>query len=52
MPFSSKAQQRWMFAKKPSMAKRWADETPNIKALPDHVAGSKRKVGILAKKRK
>ncbi|HUD76206.1 MAG TPA: hypothetical protein VMQ76_14120 [Terracidiphilus sp.] len=51
MPFSSKAQQKWMFAKKPAMAKRWADETPNIKALPEHVGG-KRKAGILAKKRK
>lgn len=34
MPFESKAQQRWMFANKPEMAKRWAAVTPNIKNLP------------------
>lgn len=38
MPFQSKAQQRWMFAKHPEMAERWAHETPDIKALPEHVA--------------
>ena len=41
MPFKSKAQQRWMFAKKPAMAKRWAKETPNIKKLPQHKAKKK-----------
>jgi hypothetical protein len=34
MPFRSKAQARWMFANKPKMAKRWAQHTPSIKALP------------------
>ena len=34
MPFKSKAQQRWMFAQKPVMARRWAAETPNIRRLP------------------
>lgn len=34
MPFKSKAQQKWMFANKPEMAKRWAKETKNIKKLP------------------
>jgi hypothetical protein len=34
MPFKSKAQAKWMFANKPQMAKKWADHTPNIKALP------------------
>jgi hypothetical protein len=33
MPIKSKAQQKWMFANKPEMAKRWAKETPNIKKL-------------------
>jgi hypothetical protein len=37
MPFKSKAQQKWMFANKPAMAKRWAKETPNIKALPEEL---------------
>jgi len=35
MPFKSKAQMRWMFANHPKMAKRWAEETPNEKALPE-----------------
>ncbi len=35
MPFKSKAQQRWMFKNKPEMAKEWADETPDIKGLPE-----------------
>ena len=26
-----------MFAKHPEMAKEWADKTPSIKALPEHV---------------
>lgn len=37
MPFESKSQQRFMFAKHPEMAKEWADKTPNISALPEHV---------------
>ena len=37
MPFESKAQQRFMFAKHPEMAKEWADKTPGISALPEHV---------------
>jgi hypothetical protein len=35
MPFKSKAQARWMFAKKPAMAKRWAKHTKSIKSLPE-----------------
>jgi hypothetical protein len=34
MPFKSKAQQRFMFAKMPKVAKRWAKHTPSIKRLP------------------
>lgn len=37
MPFKSKAQQRFMFAKHPKMAKRWAHETEDMKSLPEHV---------------
>jgi hypothetical protein len=37
VPFSSKAQARWMFATHPGMARRWADHTASIKKLPDHV---------------
>lgn len=42
MPFRSKAQQRFMFATKPKMAKEWAAKTPDIKSLPEKLA--KRKV--------
>lgn len=38
MPFKSKAQQKWMFATHPKMAKRWAKETPSIKKLPARIA--------------
>ena len=34
MPFQSKAQAGYMFANMPTVAKRWAKETPNMKALP------------------
>jgi hypothetical protein len=34
MPFQSKAQQHWMFANHPEMAKEWATNT-NFAALPD-----------------
>lgn len=37
MPFKSKAQQRYMFAKHPEIAKEFAQATPNIKKLPEHV---------------
>lgn len=35
MPFRSKAQMRFMFAKKPKLATEFAKATPNIKALPE-----------------
>lgn len=37
MPFKSKAQQRFMFSQHPEMAKEWADKTPDISKLPEHV---------------
>lgn len=37
MPFKSKAQQRYMFAVHPEMAKEWAKETPDFKSLPEKV---------------
>jgi len=36
-PFKSKSQQRFMFAKKPKLAKKWAKKTKNIKGLPKKV---------------
>ena len=54
MPFKSVAQQRFMFSQHPQIAKRFAAETPNFKALPDHVSavlkgrlGSKKKQGMV-----
>lgn len=35
MPFKSKSQMRFMYAKHPKIAKRWAEETPNEKKLPE-----------------
>lgn len=35
MPFKSRAQQRWMFAQHPAMAREFADATPDFKALPE-----------------
>jgi hypothetical protein len=42
MPFKSKAQARFMFAKKPELAQEFADATPSIKKLPNHVKPKKR----------
>ena len=42
MPFKSKAQQKFMFARHPKIAKRWAKETKNIKSLPKRVKSKKR----------
>ena len=52
MPLKSKAQQKWMFANKPEMAKEWADETPNIKSLPNKVKKKKPKSKSKSKKGK
>lgn len=48
MPFKSKSQQRFMFAKHPKMAKRWAHETDDIKALPEKVKEKKASMTLLA----
>lgn len=42
MPFESKAQRGFMFAKHPEIAKRWAKETPKDAKLPEHKADTKR----------
>ncbi len=36
MPFTSKSQRAWMFANKPKMAEKWAQETPKGARLPQH----------------
>ena len=35
MPFRSRAQRRYLYAKHPAMAKRWAKHTPSGKRLPE-----------------
>ncbi len=42
MPFKSKAQQRWMYATNPEMAKKWQKETPKNVNLPDKVSDEKK----------
>lgn len=34
MPFQSRAQEKFLFAKKPALARRWAKLTKNEKNLP------------------
>ncbi len=41
MPFRSEAQRRFMYARHPSIAKRWSEEYPNQKSLPKHLAKHK-----------
>lgn len=43
MPFKSKAQQKFLFANKPEMAKEWAAETLDIKKLLNKVKKKKTK---------
>lgn len=44
MPFKSKAQQKYLFAKEPAVAKRFAKETPKsaYKSMPDYAKKKKR----------
>lgn len=49
MPFKSKAQMRWMFAKKPKMAKEWAAETKDMKRLPERAEARKQAVKEMEK---
>lgn len=51
MPFASKAQQRYLFAREPKVAKRFAKETPKAAyaKLPEHVKkkGKRRRSSLL-----
>ena len=42
MPFKSKAQQKFLFAKKPKIAKKFAEHTPKGTTLPERVTPKKR----------
>lgn len=54
MPFKSKAQQGFLFAKKPELAKKWADKYGVDKDLPEHVGDkdSKKKEALKRIKKK
>jgi hypothetical protein len=53
MPFKSKAQQRFMYAKHPDIAKRWEDKYGIPKNMPKHVKAKKTvKRKVKTKKRK
>lgn len=43
MPFKSKAQEKWMWATNPKMARQWEEHTPKNKELPAKVKTSKAK---------
>ena len=51
MPFKSKAQQRYLFAREPEVAKRFAKDTPKsaYKDLPEHFKkkGKKGKISTM-----
>ncbi len=52
MPFESKAQQRYLFATKPAVAKEFAAATTNYSSLPQHVAAKRlRKKGLANERR-
>jgi hypothetical protein len=48
MPFKSEAQRRFMWAKHPEIAKKWAHEYPSQGKLAMHIRGERRKKGKLA----
>jgi len=52
MPFKSKAQQRYLFAKEPDVAEEFAEHTPksSYKKMPEHVAKDKNGLKAYTKK--
>lgn len=52
MPFKSKAQQRYLFAKEPEVAEEFAEKTPKsaYKKMPEHVAKDKNKLKEISNK--
>jgi len=43
MPFKSKVQARYLFAREPAVAARFAKETPSMKKLPEKKTTNKKK---------
>jgi hypothetical protein len=50
MPFKSKAQQKFMYAKHPEIAKKWEDKYGIPKSLPQHTKKKNKKVVKALKK--
>lgn len=52
MPFRSKAQQRFLFAREPKVAEEFAEKTPKsaYKKLPEHVSKDKNGLKAISKK--
>jgi hypothetical protein len=52
MPFKSRAQQKYLFAKHPDVAEEFAEHTPKsaFKKLPEHVASDKNGLKAYTKK--
>ena len=51
MPFVSKAQRAFMYAKKPELAKEFEAKTPEGAKLPEHVKkAKKRAISVLREK--
>lgn len=44
MPFKSDSQRKYLFAKKPEVAKEFASHSEKGKKLPEHVKGKKKSV--------
>lgn len=47
MPFKSEAQRRYLYAKEPKVAKRFAAETPKNAKLPERVKKKRKKSSLL-----
>ena len=44
MPFESKSQARFLFAKHPEIAKEFAEHTDSMKKLPEHKKSLKKRI--------
>lgn len=51
MPYKSKAQQRYMHAQHPDIAKRWDKETPDYSKLPNRLQGKAKAIGEALKRK-
>ena len=47
MPFKSEAQRRYLYAKEPKVAQRFARETPRNAKLPERVKKKRKKSSLL-----